>query len=120
MSRRDKRLYQGIEVRGKDDSAEIMAERDEILGRTIAGLGLRYGPDPDGSKAAFQDPTLPAGFHELADERRWEHSTPASRGKLAQHILTFTGVSPEELEAEWEQALELRNRYRGLAHRRFW
>ncbi|MCP4658699.1 MAG: hypothetical protein GY856_25085, partial [bacterium] len=90
------------------------------VGRTIAGLSLRFGPEPDGSRAPFQDPTLPAGFHQLADERRWAESTPDSRRQLAEHLLPFTGVTAGDLEGQWADALELRARYRGLAHRAFW
>ncbi|MCP4658135.1 MAG: hypothetical protein GY856_22215, partial [bacterium] len=120
VSRPHKRSYHGIEVRGSDNAPEMAEERAEIVGRTIAGLELRFSAEPDGSRAAFRDPTLPHGFHQLADERRWEHSTPETRRELAVHILPFTGVSAEELVGQRAQALDLRARYSALAHRRFW
>ncbi|MCP4659578.1 MAG: hypothetical protein GY856_29595, partial [bacterium] len=120
LSRPDKRSYHGIEVAGRDDGQDILAERADIVGRTLAGLELRFSGEPDGSRAPFRDPTLPDGFHQLADERRWQQSTPATRRELAMHILPFTGVSPEELEGQWGDALQLRAAYSGLAHRQFW
>ncbi|MCP4574070.1 MAG: hypothetical protein GY838_17050, partial [bacterium] len=120
VSRAHRGEYMGIAVRGREDDPLLLKEREEIVGRTIAGLGLRFGAEPDGSRAPFRDPTLPAGFHQLADERRWAESTPDSRGQLAEHLLPFTGVTAQELEGQWADALELRARNRGLAHRAFW
>ncbi|MCP4573819.1 MAG: hypothetical protein GY838_15790, partial [bacterium] len=80
-----------ITVRGRDNDPLLLQERENVVGRTIAGLSLRFGPEPDGSRAPFRDPTLPAGFHQLADERRWADSTPDSRRQLAEHLLPFTG-----------------------------
>ncbi|MCP4656493.1 MAG: hypothetical protein GY856_13860, partial [bacterium] len=105
LSRPDKRSYQGIDVAGRDDGPDIVKERADIVGRTLAGLELRFSAEPDGSRAPFRDPTLPDGFHQLADERRWQQSTPATRRELAEHIRPFTGVTPEELESQWGDAL---------------